>query len=169
MHKGKQNMNNLQSAFKSPGGEAEYMAAYEATMRLWTVPYEAMDIKSRFGSTHLVVCGRKDAPPLVLLHSFFMSLTVWAHNVADLSRDYRIYALDMIGQPGKSIPDQPMRDRGEMAEWLTGTLDALGITQTHLIGWSYGGFAALNYAIHRHADSPTRSVLVEQHDELDVL
>jgi hypothetical protein len=28
---------NLQSAFKSPRGETEYMAAYEVTMKLWTV------------------------------------------------------------------------------------------------------------------------------------
>jgi pimeloyl-ACP methyl ester carboxylesterase len=108
-----------------------------------------MGISSRFGSTHLVVCGPKAAPPLVLLHSFFMSLTVWAYNIADFSRDYRVYALDMMGQPGKSIPDQPMRNRGEMAEWLTSILDALGISQTDVVGWSYGGFAALNYAIYR--------------------
>jgi pimeloyl-ACP methyl ester carboxylesterase len=141
-------MNNLPSPFKSPKGEAEYMAAYEVTMRLWTVPYEDMYIPSRFGSTHLVICGPKDAPPLVLLHSFFSSLTNWAYNIADLSRHFRVYALDMMGQPSKSIPDQPIRTREEMAEWLTGILDALRISETHLGGYSYGGFAALNYAIH---------------------
>lgn len=142
-------MSNLPSPFKSEKGEAEYMAAYKATMKLWPVPYEDMHVLTRFGDTHLVACGPKDAPPMVLLHCFFMSLTVWAHNIADFSRDYRVYALDMMGQPSKSIPDQAMRDRGEMAEWLTGILDALRISQTDLIGWSYGGFAALNYAIHR--------------------
>jgi pimeloyl-ACP methyl ester carboxylesterase len=189
-------MLNLPSPFKSPKGEAEYMAAYEASMKLWPVPYEDMYVPSRFGNTHLVICGPKDAPPLVLLHCFFMSLTVWAHNIADLSRNYRVHAIDMMGQPSKSIPDQPMRDRDEMAEWLTGVLDALNISKADLIGWSYGGFAALNYTIHRpdrlrklvllspigsfvspqdtilrsqHADSSTRSVLVEQHDALDVL
>lgn len=85
-----------------------------------------MYIPSRFGSTHLVICGPKDAPPLVLLHSFFMSLTVWAYNIADLSRNYRVYALDMMGQPGKSIPDQHISNRQEMAEWLTGILDVSG-------------------------------------------
>jgi pimeloyl-ACP methyl ester carboxylesterase len=141
-------MNTLRSPFKSPDGEAEYMAAYEATMRLWPVPYESLDIPSRFGSTHLVVCGTKDAPPMVLLHCFFTSLTVWAYNIADLSRNYRVYALDMMGQPSKSIPDQPIRNREEMADWLTGILDALGISKTDLVGYSYGGGAALNYAIH---------------------
>jgi pimeloyl-ACP methyl ester carboxylesterase len=141
-------VSNLPSPFKSAKGEAEYMAAYEATMKLWPVPYEDMYVPTRFGNTHLVVCGPKDAPPLVLLHCFFMSLTVWAHNIADLSSAYRVYALDMMGQPSKSIPDQPMRNRSEMAEWLTGILDGLKVSQTDLIGWSYGGFAALNYAIH---------------------
>jgi pimeloyl-ACP methyl ester carboxylesterase len=39
-----------------------------------------------------------------------------------------------------------------MAEWLSGSLDALGIGQTDLVGYFYGGFAALNYAI----DAPDR-------------
>jgi pimeloyl-ACP methyl ester carboxylesterase len=123
------------------------MAAYEASMRLWTVPYEDRSIPSRFGSTHLVVCGPKDAPPLVLLHCFATSLTAWAYNIADLSRDYHVYALDMMGQPSKSIPDQPIRNREELAEWLTAVLDDVGISQTDLIGYSFGGFAALNYAM----------------------
>ncbi len=141
-------MSNLPSAFKSPRGEAEYMATYEATMQLWTVPYESMDIRSRFGSTHLVVCGPKEAPPLVLLHCFFSSLTNWAYNIAALSGDYRVYAPDMMGQPSRSIPDQPIRNREDLAEWVTGVLDTLGIAQTDLGGYSFGGFAALNYAIH---------------------
>jgi len=148
MDKKVKTMNNLPSPFKSPKGEVEYMAAYEASMRLWPVPYESLNILSRFGNTHLVVCGPKDAPPLVLLHCFFTSLTNWAYNTADLSRNHRVYALDMMGQPSKSIPDQPIRNRAEMAEWLTSILDALGLSKTDLTGYSYGGFAAINYAIH---------------------
>jgi pimeloyl-ACP methyl ester carboxylesterase len=136
------------SGFKTPRGEAEYMAAYEETMRLWTVPYESRDLGSRFGSTHLVVCGPADGEPLVLLHCFFTSLTTWAYNVAALSQHRRVYALDVMGQPSKSVPDQPITSRDEMAEWLTATLDDLGLRRTDLVGYSYGGFAALNYAVH---------------------
>ena len=56
------------SAFKTPEGEAAYLAAYEAAMKLWPVPYEEIEIPGRFGITHVVVTGPKDAPPLVLLH-----------------------------------------------------------------------------------------------------
>src|SRR3974390_2852204 len=112
-------MPTLPPAFKSPKGEAEYMAAYEASLRLWPVPSEPIDISGRFGCTHLVACGPKDAPALVLLHGYFASLTMWALNIADLSRDYRVYAVDVMGQPGRSIPDQPMRSREDLVDWLT--------------------------------------------------
>jgi pimeloyl-ACP methyl ester carboxylesterase len=138
----------LPSPFRTPLGEAEYMAAYEASMQLWTVPYEAVDLRSTFGSTHVVICGPRNAQPLVLLHCFAPSLTCWACNVAPLSQNHRVYALDMMGQPGKSIPDQPIRSRDELSEWLTDSLDQLGIHRTDLIGYSFGGFTGLNYAMH---------------------
>jgi hypothetical protein len=34
-------VSKLPSPFRTPRGEAEYMAAYKASMQLWTVPYEA--------------------------------------------------------------------------------------------------------------------------------
>jgi hypothetical protein len=54
------------SAFKTPEGKAAYLAAYDAAMRLWPVPYEEVEVSSRFGTTHVVASGPKDAPPLVL-------------------------------------------------------------------------------------------------------
>lgn len=140
-------MATLPSAFKSSQGEAEYMTAYAASLRHWPVPFESMDIPSRFGCTHLVACGPQDAPALVLLHGFFASLTMWALNIADLSREYRVYAVDVMGQPGKSIPDQPIRSRGDFVEWLSSLLDALKIERALLAGMSYGGWVALNYAL----------------------
>ena len=132
---------HLPSPFKSPEGEAEFMAAYEATLKLWPVPYEPMDIPGRYGRTHLVASGSEDAPTLVLLHMFFTSLTQWAANIADLSRDYRVYAIDVIGQPTKSIPSQPLKSRQDCVTWLSELLDALNIESTDLVGASFGGCA----------------------------
>ena len=137
----------LSSPFKSPEGEAEYMAAYEATLKLWPESYEPMDISGRYGRTHLVASGPKDAPTLVLLHMAWSSLTQWAANIADFSRDYRVYAIDVMSQPSKSFPNLPLKSRQDCAAWLSGILDALEIESTDMVGASFGGWFTLNHAI----------------------
>ena len=143
-------MDNRLSPFKSPKGEAEYLAAYETMMRYWPVPYESIDLTGYYGCTHLVVSGPPagDAPALVLLHGGRASLTMWARNVGDLSRDYRVYAIDVMGQPSKSIPDKTFKTRDDLIPWFTGVLDALKVSKASLVGQSYGGWFTLNYAIH---------------------
>jgi pimeloyl-ACP methyl ester carboxylesterase len=137
------------SAFKTPEGEAAFLAAYEAVMTLWPVPYEEIEIPSRFGMTHVVTSGPKDAPPLVLLHGQCGTLTMWAPNVADFSKGCRVYAVDVMGQPSKSIPDPdtPIRDTTDFVAWLSETLDGLNLDRISLVGASYGGWLGLNLAM----------------------
>jgi pimeloyl-ACP methyl ester carboxylesterase len=135
------------TAFKTLEGEAAYLAAYAAAMKLWPVPYDELETSSRFGKTHVVVSGPKCAPPLVLLHGYWATLTMWSLNVADLSEHHRVYAIDVMGQPGRSTPDEPIRTAAEYVEWLTATLDGLGLDGISLAGMSYGGWLALSYAL----------------------
>jgi pimeloyl-ACP methyl ester carboxylesterase len=145
-------MNNSPHPFKSQKGEAEYLAAYNAMMQYWPIPYESFDIPGYYGCTHLVASGPKDAPALILLHGGRASLTMWSANVRDLSKDHRVYAIDIMGQPGKSIPEKTFRKREDLVPWFTGLLDGLDIEKADLVGQSYGGWFALNYALHK----PTR-------------
>jgi hypothetical protein len=64
------------SVFKTPEGKAAYLAAYETALKSWPIPYEDIEISSRFGITHAIACGPKDAPPLVLLHGYMVTLTM---------------------------------------------------------------------------------------------
>ena len=143
-------MDNLRSPFKSLKGETEYMAAYDVMMHYWPVPYESIDIPGYYGCTHLVASGPPagDAPALVLLHGGRASLTMWAKSIADLSQDYRVYAVDVMGQPSKSVPAKTFKTRDDLIPWFTGVLDALKISRASLVGQSYGGWFTLNYAIH---------------------
>lgn len=140
-------MDTVPSPWRSPKGEAQYRAAYEAVLDLWPVPYEHRYVTGRYGRTHVVVAGPRDAPPLVLLHADMVSLTMWAGNIADLSRDNRVYAVDVQGQPGLSVPDSVIRSREDAAAWVTEVLDGLGLARVNLAGMSYGGWYTLNFAI----------------------
>ncbi len=135
------------SAFKTPGGEARYLAAYDAALKLWPVPCEEMDIPTRFGTTHVVASGPRDAPPFVLLHGYLATSTMWSPNIADFSHDSRVYAIDTMGQPGKSAPGEPIRNAADYVAWLTATLDGLHVDRVTLAGMSFGGWLALTYAV----------------------
>jgi len=135
------------SAFKSVEGRAAFFAAYDAVMKMWPVPYEELEIPTRFGMTHVIVSGPIDAPPLVLLHGYDATAAMWAPNIADFSKDYRVYALDVMGQPNKSIPTKPIRNPEDYAVWVAETLDGLHLDRVCLVGQSYGGWLALNFAV----------------------
>jgi pimeloyl-ACP methyl ester carboxylesterase len=133
--------------FTTLEGHAKYMAAYEAMFSLWTVSFDAMDVKTRYGSTHINVSGPSDGYPLVLLHGAGLSSTAWFANIAGLSANYRVYAVDVIGDAGKSIAECLMEKRSDYAEWLKAVFDELNIEKGYLLGHSYGGWLALNMAL----------------------
>ncbi len=133
-------------AFRSDEGEARYLAAYDAVLKEWPVPFEELDLPTRFGATHVIASGSRDATPLLLLPSLAASATLWRPNVAALGARYRVYAVDMIGQPGKSVQTRKLGDRSGMADWLSDVLDALGVSRASIVGASYGGFIAMNQA-----------------------
>ncbi len=133
-------------AFKSDEGRARYIAAYDAVLATWPVAYEEIDVPAALGTTHVIASGPKDAPPLLLLPSFAGTATVWRLNVEGLSRRFRTHAVDVIGQPGKSVAVRRPRDRHEYADWLVDLLDGLGIERAAIAGCSFGGFLALNQA-----------------------
>jgi pimeloyl-ACP methyl ester carboxylesterase len=140
-------MNKLSSPFKSQKGEERFLAVYDALMQRWPVPYETLEIPGHFGITHVVASGPQDAPAMVLLHGAHATVTMWSANITDLSRDYRVYAVDLIGQPGKSIAAACFTKREQLVPWFTELLDSLKIEKANLVGQSYGGWFTLNYAI----------------------
>lgn len=133
--------------FKTAQGEAEYIAAYEAALAEWPEPHEALEVSTRFGSTYIHAAGPKGVPPLFLLHGYGFSSTMWAPNIADLSRERRVYAPDVMGDLGRSVPTKPPASGAEYAGWLAGVFDELGIDQADIAGLSYGGWIAINMAV----------------------
>ena len=133
--------------YPTPEGRAKYMAAYEAIFSLWKVPHEAIDIKTSYGSTHINISGPGDGYPLVLLHGAGLSSTSWFTNIAALSAHHRVYAVDAIGDAGKSVAEYLIENRLDYAEWLREVFDGLNIDKGYLLGHSYGGWLALNMAL----------------------
>jgi pimeloyl-ACP methyl ester carboxylesterase len=134
--------------FKTTDGKARILDAYQAVLDRWPVPHEEIEVKTRLGMTHVVASGAIEAPPLILVHAFFATAMVWQANIAALSRNYRVYAVDCIGEPNPSIPIRPITSRLEYAQWWTDVMDYLEIDRADMVGNSNGGFQTLNQALH---------------------
>jgi pimeloyl-ACP methyl ester carboxylesterase len=136
------------SVFRSPEGEAQYYVAYDAVLRQWPVPFKELYIPARFGNTHVIASGPGDAAPLVLLHPSGGGGVIWIRNVETLNQRYRVYAVDTISEPNKSILTSPIsfNQRREFADWIVDMFKGLNIKSTFMVGNSFGGFLTLNAA-----------------------
>jgi pimeloyl-ACP methyl ester carboxylesterase len=108
-----------------------------------------MNIATRHGNTFIIASGRPSSPPLVLLHGAGTNSAVWAKDVAAYSRSYRTYAVDLLGEAGKSAANRPDWNGPAYAEWLDDVLNALQVERAILIGMSQGAWVALKYTIEK--------------------
>lgn len=126
-----------------------YLAAYDTLLARWPVPVDVWELPSAYGTTRVNACGPEDAPPLVLLAGGFATSTVWFANVEALSASFRVYAVDVIFDQGRSVASgRPVDGVEALADWLGSVFDGLGLKQATLCGHSYGGWIALQFALH---------------------
>ena len=71
-------------------------------MRRWPVPYEDVFLNTEYGKVHVIVSGPEEAPTMLLLYASGVAGWSWKYNAEGLSRRYRIFAIDLIGDAGKS-------------------------------------------------------------------
>jgi pimeloyl-ACP methyl ester carboxylesterase len=94
-----------------------------------------------------------------MIHGFGFSGAQWYPNAPALAADYCVYAPDVPDQFGLSTLDIPIKTAENYAIWLTDLLDGLGVEQAPLIGHSYGGWLATNFAL-RCPERVTRLTLI---------
>ncbi|MBX3064067.1 MAG: alpha/beta fold hydrolase [Anaerolineae bacterium] len=133
--------------YNTPAGEALVMALYDAVLQNWMVPSQTQMVSTRCGKTFVIASGDPFAPPVVLLHGAGGNSAMWAGDVADYASQFRVYAVDLPGEAGKSTPNRPPWAGAAFGEWLEDVLNALNVEQASLVGISQGGWAALKFAV----------------------
>lgn len=104
------------------------------------------------GRRRIFVTEAGQGEPVVLLHGGGPGATGvsnFSRNIDALAEKFRVIVPDMPGY-GQSTKDIDQSDPfGDLALFVRGLLDELGIERAHLIGNSYGGAAALRLAMDR--------------------
>lgn len=149
----------MKTLFRSERDAGEFRTRYFDILKQWPVPSEHLRIATSQGETFVVACGPQDAPPLILLHGSLANTAVWIGDVAAWAKDFRVYAVDVIGEPGLSASSRPPLGSDAHAIWLDDVLRRLGVKRAAFLGVSLGGWLALDYAIRREGRVERLAVL----------
>ncbi|MDA0632579.1 alpha/beta fold hydrolase [Nonomuraea sp. MCN248] len=143
--------------FVTPEARAEYERTYDQAMAALPPPAETRDVPTPFGRVRAYRFGPSGGTPLVLLHGKSATSVMWLPNLPGLAAARPVYALDLLGEGGRSEQTAPIRDAADQAAWLSAALAGLGLGTAHLVGMSMGGWLACNQAVRqpRHVASIT--------------
>jgi len=139
----------MTAIWKSPQGAAAVRERYRTFLEHWPVACAQLTVRTRHGETFVVASGPKDAPPLVLLHGSASNSAMWMGDVGVWAQRFRVYAVDMIGEPGLSADNRPSLASGAHGDWLQDVFAGLGLMRAALVGISLGGWLALDFATRR--------------------
>lgn len=132
--------------FVDRAAEQRFRSAHEEAMALWPA-HRAADVATSFGRVRTYVSGPEDGPAIVLLPGGGATAASWAPVAARLAGSHRVHAMDLLGDAGLSVPSRPATSPEDAAAWLAEVLDELGPRPVHLVGFSHGGWYALNLAV----------------------
>jgi pimeloyl-ACP methyl ester carboxylesterase len=132
--------------FKSADARRRYLAAYDELRALSPRPDVVHDVPTKFGTVRVYQHGPDGGVPVLLIHGFFLTSAMWWGQVAGLTSDFTVYAMDMLGQPGAGIQSRTMFTSADSARCIDAVLEGLRLRDVHLVGHSYGGWLAIHTA-----------------------
>ena len=126
-----------------------YFEAYDRAMQEWPSDRHSETISTPAGATQVYSCGVADGDPVILLHGGDATSASWHFLAGALGAKFRIIALDIIVDLGRSVPSRDHRTPDDLVDWLCGVMDALDIERGHLVGESMGGWLCMEMALRR--------------------
>lgn len=149
----------IQLAFKSEEGKNEIFKYYESLIAKSNSAYEEIIVNTNYGDTYILAMGEKNLPPLILLHGSGMNSAMWIKEMEQYSLSYRVYAVDMPGEPGKSDERQLPFDGDDFPLWLNDVFNALLIKKASIVGISLGAWLGTKFSI-KYSDKVDKLVLI---------
>ncbi len=93
------------SVFKTDAGRDKIRAYYNQV--LGQFPFGQQYADTTYGRTFMLTAGQESNPPIILLHGSCSNSAFWFPEIMALSNNYRVYAVDIIGEAGNSEEYRP--------------------------------------------------------------
>jgi pimeloyl-ACP methyl ester carboxylesterase len=134
--------------FKTTESERMYNEAYSVALSLWPIPFKEQSVPTRFGDTYVIASGPQEAPPLILFHPAGCGSVIWYRNVKALSKSFRIFAVDTMGEVNRSTITHPLQSRQDLLDWIAELFKGLRIDKADIVGNSFGGYIGALAAVY---------------------
>ena len=128
----------MKSIYKSEQGKKEIINLYDSQLSRLNNPWKDVYVDSSFGMTHIVETGNFLGEPLLVFHG---GNATTAYNLLFcdfIMNDFHIYAVDMIGHPGKSAETSLPAKGYDYGKWVGEVIDGLKYDKISLFGGSFG-------------------------------
>ncbi len=147
------------SIYRSPKGKVCILEYYNQLLKDWPRFIQEHNLSTSYGNTFVMESGNKSKPAIVLLHGSGSNSAMWKGDVEKLADDFHVFAIDIIGECGKSGETRPKFNYFHYSEWLKQVFDKLNIPKATIIGCSLGGWLATNFTI-RYPQKVERLILL---------
>jgi pimeloyl-ACP methyl ester carboxylesterase len=137
------------SIYRSEAGRQAVEDQYRRVLERWPGSCERRIVPTGQGNTFVIANGNPSSAPMVLFHGSGTNAASWMGEASAWAQHHRVYAVDIIGEPGLSAPSRPPLASSAYAEWLDDVWAGLGLEKASLVGVSLGGWLALDFAIRR--------------------
>ncbi|WP_417611973.1 alpha/beta hydrolase [Owenweeksia hongkongensis] len=139
---------SLKSLFKTEQGKSEVLSLYDQKLEELNIDYEYIQVETSFGKTNIIATGDASNPPIIIIHGSNGCAPIALETYPNLSKHFRVYAVDVIAQPNKSAETRPSMKDDSYGKWMNEVIDQLNITDVTLAGFSFGGLVILKTLEH---------------------
>ena len=137
------------SLYKSEEGYKKMMSWYNRVQEEISVDHESVFADTRFGKTHIILAGKENLKSILLIPGVAGCAPLWRHQINAFSEHFRVLAIDIVGQPGKSAANPPSVFNDDFTDWLEDIIHSLNLDRPHIVGVSTGGTTAMDMAIRK--------------------
>lgn len=138
----------MHSIYPSPIAKEIFVELYQEKLESLDFAFQMRMVETSFGHTNIILAGREEAPPVVLIHAWNECAPMALEAFSNLLGDFRIYAVDVLGQPNLSAEVRPNIHGTSYGEWLYEIISLLNLRQVYLVGLSFGAFIGWKALLH---------------------
>jgi pimeloyl-ACP methyl ester carboxylesterase len=144
----------LRSKYKHENSRRWLETWLKDVLRTNNLQYERLEVETFLGRTSVLAKNREreDLEPVIFLPGGRTCGIFWDinNNLAPLYDDYRIFLVDVNGQPGLSDGNAPLIDSDGYGRWLAELAAGLNLTAANFVGASFGGSLIMKLGEHKN-------------------